>query len=193
MSVETRARSNGGRHRGYGAYTAGANALRLDEELEVAIDLDDDDDRVERRAGGTRTRPARVSPPARVPRPRRRTPWVDDVTPAPAAPAAPALPVGLPKASFVALMAGLIVVGVVGVLVLHTKINEGSFRLSDLRSTQAALDQQEQQLEQQLNELSSAGNLQAQAIRLGLVPAGTTAFITLPDGRVVGVPQPAVP
>ena len=29
------------------------------------------------------------------------------------------------------------------------------------------------------------------ARRLGLVPAGTPAFIRLPDGRILGVPQPA--
>jgi hypothetical protein len=80
---------------------------------------------------------------------------------------------------------------VVGVLVLNTKINESSFQLDNLQSTQAALDLQQQQLEQQLAELQSPGNLRAAASRLGLVPAGTPAFINLPDGRVVGVPQPA--
>jgi hypothetical protein len=110
-----------------------------------------------------------------------------------AAPDAAPLPVSLPKAPFLALIVGLVVVGVVGVLVLHTKINEGSFRLTDLRASQAALDQREQQLEQQLADLSSPNNLRAAATRLGLVPAGTTAFINLPDGRVVGVPQPASP
>jgi len=75
--------------------------------------------------------------------------------------------------------------------VLNTKINENSFRLNDLKATQAALDVQEQQLQQQLADLESPGNLRAAATRLGLVPAGTPAFISLPDGRVVGVPQPA--
>lgn len=197
MSVETRPRSTsdtgGRRYRGYGAYTAGANALRLDD-----IDFDDADldvadaDSIADELGSPVTRP-RVAPrPARVPRPRRRTPWVSDVTPAPL-PEPPPLPVTLPKARFLALMAGLVVVGVAGVLVLHTKINEGAFRLSDLRATQAVLDQREQQLEQQLADLSSPNNLRAAATRLGLVPAGTTAFINLPDGRIVGVPQPAMP
>jgi len=219
MSVETRPRSTSdggyeepgrtgrrepGRgerpYRRYGAYTAGANALRLDR----AIDFDDDEDdeigdpasvtgggrRVATQPSTTRRGTGGVAAPAGVPRPRRRTPWISDVTPAPA-PDEAALPVSLPKAPFVLLMVGLVVVGVVGVLVLHTKINEGSFRLSDLRSTQAALDQQEQQLEQQLDELSSPGNLEAAAIRLGLVDAGEPAYINLPDGSIVGVPQPA--
>jgi hypothetical protein len=227
MTVETRPRSTRDRgwgepratrpYRGYGAYTAGSTALRLDE----AVDADDlgidelgigdlgidelGDDAFARdgrgarsatgvRAGGptsTRTRATRPRP-ARIPRPRRRTPWIKDVTPTPA-PAAdpPPLPVNLPKAPFLVLMAVLVVAGVAGVLVLHTKINEGAFRLSDLRANQASLDQQEQQLEQQLADLSSPGNLRAAATRLGLVPAGDPAYIYLPDGRVVGVPQPA--
>lgn len=191
MSVETTPRStsdtrgNRGRggYRGYGAYTSGANALRIDR---IAPDIDDEE-------LSPATAEPRVAPrPVRLPRPRRRSEWVSDVTPA-AVPDAPPLPVSLPKAPFLALIVGLVVVGVMGVLVLHTKINEGSFRINDLRSTQAALDQQEQQLEQQLAVLSDPGNLRAAATRLGLVPAGTTAFISLPDGRVVGVPQPAGP
>jgi cell division protein FtsL len=101
------------------------------------------------------------------------------------------LPLSLPKAPYLLLMAGLVIAGVLGVLVLHTKINENAFHLSDLRATQASLDQQEQQLEQQLADLSSPGNLRAAATRLGLVPAGDPAYIYLPDGRIVGVPQPA--
>lgn len=218
MTVETRPRStrDGGRgepragrpYRGYGAYTAGSTALRIDyaddlderdaDELDVDdLDVDELELDVDRlgggrvRAGGrtaTRSRPR----PARIPRPRRRTPWIKDVTPTPAPVTdPPPLPVSLPRAPFLLLMAGLVVAGVVGVLVLHTKINEGAFHLSDLRANQASLDQQEQQLEQQLADLSSPGNLRAAATRLGLVPAGDPAYIYLPDGRIVGVPQPA--
>jgi hypothetical protein len=119
----------------------------------------------------------------------RRQPWVTTV--AEPEPAAPPLPVALPRAPFLILMVGLVVAGVLGVLVLNTKINENSFRLNDLRASQAALDLREQQLHQNLADLEAPGNLRAAATRLGLVPAGTPAFINLPDGRVVGVPQPA--
>jgi len=80
---------------------------------------------------------------------------------------------------------------VLGILVLNTKINENAFRLHDLQQRQTALDVQEEQLQQELAELESPGSLAAAARRLGLVPAGTPAFIRLPDGRVLGVPQPA--
>jgi hypothetical protein len=121
-----------------------------------------------------------------------------DLDPTPAAPpepdaeiSSPPAPMALPRTSFILLMAALVVVAVLGVLVLNTKINENSFTLDNLRSQQSNLDAQEQQLSQQLADLESTGNLSAQAARLGLVPAGSPAYLTLPNGRIVGVPQPA--
>lgn len=104
---------------------------------------------------------------------------------------APPAPVTVPRAPFVALVLVVVVAGVLGILVLNTKINENAFRLSHLQSQQSSLNQQEQQLDQQLADLDSPNSLAAAARRLGLVPAGTPAYITMPDGTVVGVPQPA--
>ena len=101
------------------------------------------------------------------------------------------LPVALPRAPFLVLMVALVVVGVLGVLVLNTKINENAFRLDELRRQQAALDLQEQQLNQQLADRSRPATCAPRRPGSGLVPAGTPAFISLPDGRVIGVPQPA--
>jgi hypothetical protein len=105
--------------------------------------------------------------------------------------AAPPAPVSAPKAPFVALVLTVVVAGVLGILVLNTKINENAFRLSHLQAQQVTLDQQEQQLNQLLADRESPNTLAAEALKLGLVPAGTPAFIRLPDGRVLGVPQPA--
>jgi hypothetical protein len=120
-----------------------------------------------------------------------------DLTP-PTAPAEPdaevastPAPMALPRTSFILVMGALVVAAVLGVLVLNTKINENSFTLDNLQSQQSNLDTQEQQLSQQLAVLESTGNLSAQAARLGLVPAGNPAYLTLPNGQVVGVPQPA--
>jgi hypothetical protein len=99
--------------------------------------------------------------------------------------------VAVPRAPFLLGVLSLVVVGVLGILVLNTKINQNSFVLDDLKARQAALDLQEQQLARELQEKESPGNLSAAAKRLGLVPAGRPAFINLPDGTVVGVPQPA--
>jgi hypothetical protein len=147
----------------YGAYVDGANALQIG----YAEPWEEVDDRP-------------VETPASVPRPEPD-----------AEPVAAPLPVALPRASFVIVMAVVVIVAVLGVLVLNTRINENSFALDNLRSQQSALDLQEQQLSQQLTQLESTGNLSALAAQLGLVPAGTPAYITLPNGKVVGVPQPA--
>jgi len=104
---------------------------------------------------------------------------------------APPMPVAGPRVPFVVMIVVLVMAGVVGILALNQKINENAFRLDKLRAEQAQLDRQEQDLNQQIAEKEAPGNLASQARKLGLVPAGAPAFIRLPDGRVVGVPQPA--
>jgi hypothetical protein len=84
-----------------------------------------------------------------------------------------------------------VVAGVLGILVLNTKINENAFRLARLHSQHSSLDQQEQQLDQQLADLESPNSLAAAACRLGMVGSGTPAYLQLPNGQMVGVPQPA--
>jgi hypothetical protein len=155
--------------RPYGSFVDGANALQID----YAVDYAEPLEYPEPQAYGE---PYRIE----VERPRRT-----------AVPVAPPTPVSLPRPAFLVLIVAIVVGGVLGVLLLNTKINENAFRLDDLRARQAALDLQEQQLAQALAEKESPGNLAAQARQLGLVPAGTPAFIRLPDGRVVGVPRPA--
>ncbi|WP_290864205.1 hypothetical protein [Hamadaea sp.] len=104
---------------------------------------------------------------------------------------APPMPVSGPRVPFVVMIVVLVMAGVVGILALNQKINENAFKLDKLRAEQAKLDRQEQDLNQQIAEKEAPGNLAAQARKLGLVPAGAPAFIRLPDGRIVGVPQPA--
>jgi hypothetical protein len=104
---------------------------------------------------------------------------------------APPLPVTVARAPFVAMLLFIVVAGVVGILVLSTLINANQFQLNDLQSKQTGLDQQEQLLQQNLAQLQAPGSLVAAAKKLGLVPAGTLAYIRMPDGSVVGIPQPA--
>jgi hypothetical protein len=149
----------------YGAYTDGATALQIGYA-----------DPVEDVRTTAPVRPTRSAPPRRIPT---------------TAPAAPPAPVAVPRASFVVLLLVIVVAGVLGVLVLNTKINENAFKIADLEAQRAALELQEQQLAQELADRESPGNLAAAARRLGLVPAGVPAFIELPEGTVFGDPQPA--
>lgn len=104
---------------------------------------------------------------------------------------APPAPVSAPRAPFVALILMVVVGGVLGILVVNTKINENAFHLDRLQKQQTALDLREQQLQKQIAEHEAPGNLAAAARKLGLVESGSPAFIRLPDGKLIGVPQPA--
>lgn len=104
---------------------------------------------------------------------------------------APPVPVAAPRTPFVLLIVLVVVAGVLGILVLNTKIAESGIQLTDLKKQQAQLDLREQQITQEITEAESPGRLEAAAKRLGLVPAGAPAFIRLPDGKIIGVPQPA--
>ncbi|WBB54203.1 septum formation initiator family protein [Verrucosispora sp. WMMD573] len=104
---------------------------------------------------------------------------------------APPPPVRVPRAPFAALVVVLVVGGVLGILAVNTKINENAFRLDELQQQQAKLDVEQQQLKKQIAESESPGNLAAQARKLGLVESDDLAYIRLPDGKVIGVPQPA--
>ncbi|WP_422755334.1 hypothetical protein [Micromonospora sp. WMMD708] len=104
---------------------------------------------------------------------------------------APPPPVRVPRAPFAALIVVLVVGGVLGILAVNTKINENAFKLQQLQQQQARLDVDQQQLEKEIEEAKEPGNLTAEARKLGLVEAGEPAYIRLPDGRLIGVPQPA--
>jgi hypothetical protein len=104
---------------------------------------------------------------------------------------APPAPVRAPRAPFVALVLVLVIAGVIGILVLNTKIAENAFRLHDLRAEQSNLDIKQQRLERELARKESPGELAAQAARNGLAePSRMPAFILLPDGREVRMPGP---
>lgn len=84
-------------------------------------------------------------------------------------PTAPPPPVAVPRTPFVVLVLLVVIGGVLGILLLNTKINENAFELSELRREQAILDQQQQQLEEEIARAKSPTQLEAAARRLGLV------------------------
>ncbi|WP_221326428.1 hypothetical protein [Actinoplanes sp. L3-i22] len=103
---------------------------------------------------------------------------------------APPMPIRAPRPMFAAGLIALVLLGVVGIQLINTKAMEQTFRLEALRKNQATLDEQQQELQQQLNQVSSPGNLAAAARRLGLVQANPPAMIRLPDGKIIRTPSP---
>ncbi|WP_067510322.1 hypothetical protein [Actinoplanes sp. TFC3] len=103
---------------------------------------------------------------------------------------APPAPINAPRAPFIALVSGVVVVGVLGILLVNTKTAENSFRLDTLQKEQASLDARQQSLENEIAARNMPGNLDAAARALGLVKADSPAYIRLPDGKIIGVPAP---
>ncbi|MEV6630657.1 hypothetical protein AB0M54_07895 [Actinoplanes sp. NPDC051470] len=110
-------------------------------------------------------------------------------SPAPRLRVAPPAAIRAPRTPFIALVIVLVVAGVLGILLVNTKTMENSFELSRLEDEQRNLDKRQQQLENQLADYESAGNLDAAAKRAGLVK-GEPAYIRLPDGQIIGVAVP---
>src|SRR5690606_30396135 len=93
----------------------------------------------------------------------------------------------VPRTAFVVLVLAVVAVGVIGILLLNTKVNENAFILHDLQQEQARLDRRQQELEQQIAQASSPTQLDAAARRLGLVKAERVGYLRLPEGELVFV------
>ncbi|OIV38167.1 hypothetical protein BIV57_07250 [Mangrovactinospora gilvigrisea] len=103
------------------------------------------------------------------------------------------LPAGSTTAArlpFVLLMVGLLVSGLVGLLLLNTALNSGSFRLSALQQETKRKEDAAEGLRQRIQQESAPGALAKRAGSLGMVPGGAPAFLA-PGGGVKGDPSPA--
>ena len=129
----------------------------------TALKLDTDQQRTGAREGATAPR-LRVAPPA---------------------------PINAPRAPFIALVVGIVIAGVLGILLINTKTAENSFKLDSLEKQQATLDAREQALKNEIDLNKMPGSLDAAAKRLGLVKADSPAYIRMPDGKIIGVMTPA--
>jgi len=102
----------------------------------------------------------------------------------------------LPKsrASFVLMMMALLAVGVATTLWLTTQAIADSYRLEQLRTTNANLAEQKEQLQRDVAKAESPASLAPAAQQLGMVPGGDPARIVVgPDGKtsLVGEPKKA--
>ncbi|MBV9023134.1 MAG: cell division protein FtsL [Streptomycetaceae bacterium] len=93
------------------------------------------------------------------------------------------------RTPFVLLVVVLLSGGLVTLLLLNSAINQGAFQLSKLKQQTRTNTDQEQQLQQEVAQLSAPEKLERRVQRLGMVPGGNPAFLS-PDGKVRGVPAP---
>ncbi|MEV5962511.1 hypothetical protein AB0L70_12160 [Kribbella sp. NPDC051952] len=116
------------------------------------------------------------------------------VTPAPAKRAEPKLrvvygaPFRPPRMPFVIFVVSLLAAGLVGLLLLNTELQRGTFDITNLSNQANQLRDQQEGLEKQVRTLESPQNLADRALKMGMVPNPNPVFLRLSDGRVLGVP-----
>ena len=93
---------------------------------------------------------------------------------------------------FLILVAGLLVGGLVGLLLLNLSMQKGAFELAAIEAQTESLRTQEQELSYEMQRLGSTDHLKRRATNLGMVPYPNPVFLDLADGSVIGDPMPAV-
>ena len=96
------------------------------------------------------------------------------------------------KAPFVAVVVGILAVGLLGLLLLNTVLAQDAFQLHALQLQSHVLADQEQALQRDVERLQSPASLAQRATALGMVQGGPPAFLRLSDGKVLGAPAPGV-
>ncbi|HWU12371.1 MAG TPA: septum formation initiator family protein [Streptomyces sp.] len=94
------------------------------------------------------------------------------------------------RTPFVLLVVLLLAGGLISLLLLNSALNEGSFKLSELKRETTELTDEQQALQQDVDSYSEPDALERRARELGMVPGGNPAFLN-PDGSVRGVPERA--
>ncbi len=95
------------------------------------------------------------------------------------------------RTPFAVLVLGLLALGVVGLLMFNTSMQQASFRATTLQGRVSELTAREQSLNMQLDALRDPQHLAVAAKQLGMVPPSQPGFVRLGDGKVLGTPTPA--
>ncbi|MFH8726046.1 septum formation initiator family protein [Streptomyces termitum] len=94
------------------------------------------------------------------------------------------------RTPFVLLVVVLLGGGLISLLMLNSALNQGSFRLRELKDRTTALTDEEQALQRDVDAYAAPDALERRARELGMVPGGSPAFLG-PGGEVLGDPEPA--
>jgi hypothetical protein len=97
-----------------------------------------------------------------------------------------------PRVPFVVVVVTLLALGLVGLLLLNTSMERGTYTAGALRTQAADLAQRQQQLQMQVAALADPQRISHRAQVLGMVQNPTPAFLVLGSGKVLGVATRAV-
>ena len=91
-----------------------------------------------------------------------------------------------PRVPFAALVLTVLALGLVGLLVLNTSLQQGAFYARDLEARAQVLAQEREALQLRVAELREPQRLAERAAAMGMVPNPSPAFLRLSDGKVLG-------
>lgn len=111
-------------------------------------------------------------------------------------PIAAAIPMRIPqtqasKRVFGFIVSGFAVLGLLCTLLVNTLSAQASFEKHALQSQLAQLNAEQESLERLVSSLESPENITRAALKMGMVPAESPAFIRLSDRKVLGRPMAA--
>ena len=93
-----------------------------------------------------------------------------------------------PRVPFVALVGGVLLAGILGLLLFNTSMQQGSFAASSLEARATSLEARQQTLQMQIEDLRDPQRVARKARALGMVSAGAPVFLDISDGSVLGDP-----
>ncbi len=105
--------------------------------------------------------------------------------PAPRRPVLRSVPTGatrMPRAPFVVLVLFVLGIGLIGLLLLNTALQQGSFALEELEAETAELRDRQTSLAEEVAGHEAPGSLAQRARELGMVPAEDPIFLDVPAG-----------
>lgn len=100
-----------------------------------------------------------------------------------------AAPAPIRRTPFLAVLAVVLGLGLVGLLVLNTTLQNQAFAARNLNREASLLANQQAQLQSRVDELRTPQTLADKAATLGMRPNLNPAFVKLPEGTIVGNPQ----
>lgn len=124
---------------------------------------------------------AQLSPNPTRPAPRRR-PTLRSVP----------RPVGrLARTPFLMVLAGILAIGMVGLLLLNTTLQNQAFQASELKRTAAEMNYKQGELEAAVAKADSVSELSRRASQLGMRPHREVAYVVVGEDKVIGEAKPA--
>lgn len=97
------------------------------------------------------------------------------------------------RTPFVVVVVSLLSIGLVGLIVISTTLQDQAFKLAELQRESTSLKIEQQRISRQVDALDSPGSVAQKAISLGMVPNANPVFLRPSDGEVIGQPVPAQP